>query len=1344
MDKLANIAILIPTSIVSEIIGKRVGHYEITAKLGQGGMGEVYRAVDTRLDREVAIKILPSVFADDQDRLARFGREAKVLASLDHANIASIYGVEAFEGQHCLILQLVEGEALSDRLARGALQMDEALAIGKQIASALCAAHDRGVIHRDLKPANVMITDDHTVRVLDFGLAKLSVDDPESKLGQVMASTDSNVSTVAVESTQHGMLLGTPAYMSPEQARGLMIDRRTDVWAFGCCLFEMLAGKKPFKGQTTTDLLAEVIKVDPDWTLLPAETPTTVLTLLRRCLEKETHRRLSSAGDIAITLEETSHISRIGGSTLGRVRSSADTDSEKGWNGSSSGRLAKFAAMLVLVLGFVYALFDVISDWGDPAVVAIDGIHSIAVLPFDLVGGDEALLVVASGLEEQIREDLSRIEALDRKVGSRSVKKYQGSDIDERVIASELDVDGLVYGSIRRIGDELEATIHLVHGPTANIFWTTNYSSAKPMVLKDQITLSLLEQFDVELMPEEKTYLEQSSPVGLDAYTSYRQGLARLDQFTPDSIGKAIALFEKAISQDTDFLPPYISLAHAHWLPTIWGGHTGTAKEGLDLAKGVLAKAKTRFPNEPSIERTQGYLGMIADFDWARAKEVFDRALISSSDDPEVYYQQCWYLLFVEGRYWDALRAIEKALEIYPERVAYLDALAEVYTFMGDEEKGLELNREIRDLHPNEWDRKMNVALNLKNLGIKDPSVDWLDQALVEARKGVEDSRRNPSLLAVLAEVHAARNEGQEVDSILAELTQQEAGGQFVPAVWVARVEAQRGNLDLAIKHLERGFEQREGNSFLYNLRKVDLMAMLSDHPGYWDLIQRMNYPALPINHPFFAKEQSIRFRESLDQTGKISSLAVLPFANERGEDLAGGWFSESISEEAVLRLRQASLDGLEVIGGSALNPENERTILEKARSLGVDAIVHGRFALEDETLKVWTVFTDVGTGIETPLDFREGDVSGILDLASGIVTTIAEKVRPEISNQVLNSLADDWGIDPAAFIELRKGMDALGGVSADELKGARDHFSEAMRLDPDFVLPYLELGKSIWTPTIWGQTKMNPEQAFVQANSLLATAERYAPENAEIMAARGIHALVGDWNWSSAHQYSREARANGASTIPLAWYLSLVESRCAEAESVLDDFLQRDPERLEPLLVKAAIARFQGDWNRAAEIYRAIGSSRLAWPELLYHAESLFWIDSKAEALTMAQRAIEISDRHPAALIHMAALLGFSGQKEESQKKLSEARSAVIEDDYFPSSLSAMAYLGLGDVDMALSSLESGFDEKGSWPMLELRRDTFLRLLGDEPRFWELVSAMKFPELPVYHEFHQKEQSMR
>jgi serine/threonine protein kinase/TolB-like protein len=298
------------------MIGTTLTHYRITAKLGEGGMGEVYRAIDTRLGRDVAIKVLPASISRDPQSLARFEREAKALAALNHPNIAGIHGFEADQGTHFLVLELVEGETLAERLQRGALPLNEALTISRQVAEAIQEAHEKGIIHRDLKPGNVKITPSGRVKVLDFGLAKIE----ETLRGQATAGNDTEAATIRADSTRTGVVMGTPAYMSPEQARGLEVDKRTDIWAFGCCLFECLSGQKPFRGQTATDLMAEVLKGEPAWSQLPAQTPQVVLTLLRRCLEKEPRRRLNSIGDIALTLDETTRLLSAAQSSGGRSR----------------------------------------------------------------------------------------------------------------------------------------------------------------------------------------------------------------------------------------------------------------------------------------------------------------------------------------------------------------------------------------------------------------------------------------------------------------------------------------------------------------------------------------------------------------------------------------------------------------------------------------------------------------------------------------------------------------------------------------------------------------------------------------------------------------------------------------------------------------------------------------------------------------------------------------------------------------------------------------------------------------------------------------------------------------
>src|SRR5690348_5999753 len=277
--------------------GANLGAYEILAPLGAGGMGEVYRARDTRLGRDVALKVLPEAFARDAERMARLRREAQVLASLNHPNIAAIYGFEDSGATHALVMELVEGPTLSARIKQGAIPVEEALPIARQIAEALEYAHERGIVHRDLKPGNIKITDSDAVKVLDFGLAKAV----ESDAASMDISSSPTISRMA---TQAGIILGTAAYMSPEQAKGKSVDRRTDIWAFGCVLYEMLTGKMAFSGETVTDTLAAVIRAEPDWNALPAATPQTVRNLLQRCLKKDGRQRLQSIGDARVALEE--------------------------------------------------------------------------------------------------------------------------------------------------------------------------------------------------------------------------------------------------------------------------------------------------------------------------------------------------------------------------------------------------------------------------------------------------------------------------------------------------------------------------------------------------------------------------------------------------------------------------------------------------------------------------------------------------------------------------------------------------------------------------------------------------------------------------------------------------------------------------------------------------------------------------------------------------------------------------------------------------------------------------------------------------------------------------------
>jgi len=297
-------------------VGSRLGAYDILSPLGAGGMGEVYRARDTKLGRDVALKILPASFTNDPERVARFRREAQVLASLNHPHIAQIYGLEEASGMQFLVLELVDGESLDKRIARGPIPVGEALGFAKQIAEALEAAHEKGIIHRDLKPANIALTDDGQVKVLDFGLAKAV----ETTVGS-FDPTDSPRITSPAMMTGVGVILGTAAYMAPEQAKGKAADKRSDIWAFGCVLFEILTGRRPFDGEDVSDVLAAVLRADPEWTSVGDNVPTAVRTLLRQCLAKDPHRRPGSLAVARFALDLNDVPSAIAAGSRGARRS---------------------------------------------------------------------------------------------------------------------------------------------------------------------------------------------------------------------------------------------------------------------------------------------------------------------------------------------------------------------------------------------------------------------------------------------------------------------------------------------------------------------------------------------------------------------------------------------------------------------------------------------------------------------------------------------------------------------------------------------------------------------------------------------------------------------------------------------------------------------------------------------------------------------------------------------------------------------------------------------------------------------------------------------------------------
>jgi serine/threonine protein kinase len=496
-----------------------LGQYRIQTLLGRGGMGEVYLAHDRKLGRDVAIKTLPKEFSEHPERLSRFQREARVLASLNHPNIAAIYGLDEAAGVNFLVLELVEGETLADRLKRtGPMPLDEALPVMSQVADALEAAHRKGITHRDIKPANIKLTPEGRVKVLDFGLAKV-LRKPATGPTPVEVGLD----------TGDGRILGTPRYMSPEQARGQEVDRRTDIWAFGCVLYELLTTKPALAGKTASDIIASILEREPDYKALPASTPEQVRRLIQRCLVKDAERRLPDITEARAEIESAQTHPRTPILTRRRL--------------ILAGAATAAAAMpVVLDIG---GLRERLFGTHGPR------IRSLVVLPLQNLSPEPEQEYFADGLTDALITDLSTIEGL-RVISRSSAMRYKSKRKALAEIARELQVEGAIEGTIQREGQHVHVRVNLIQASTNSSLWTESYNGELREALRMQARMaqSMARRIRGVIRPEQQARLNSRRAVEPEVYEDYLRGMYFLNKSAPADHKKGMEYLKAAIDKD--------------------------------------------------------------------------------------------------------------------------------------------------------------------------------------------------------------------------------------------------------------------------------------------------------------------------------------------------------------------------------------------------------------------------------------------------------------------------------------------------------------------------------------------------------------------------------------------------------------------------------------------------------------------------------------------------------------------------------------------------------------------------------------------------------------------------
>jgi serine/threonine protein kinase/tetratricopeptide (TPR) repeat protein len=627
--------------------GGQIGPFRIEQELGRGAAGVVYLAHDTKLDRPVAIKSLPAELMENPKARTRFSREARVLASLNHPNIAAIYEeLHETGGIGYLVLEYVPGQTLAERIAGARPKPQEALAIAQQIAEAVAAAHEHEVIHRDLKPGNIKITPEGKVKVLDFGLAKAP--------GGETADQRSTI-------TEPGRIIGTPAYMSPEQARGQQTDKRCDIWSFGCVLYEMLTGKVPFEGETVSDTLAGILEHEPDWRALPQSTPANIQVLLRRCLEKDPRRRLHDIADAAIEINETLNLP----ATAPPVTTPSISITPHAAVKAKSRRITMVIGAVVVV---VMAGITVRLVYRKPALPLSKEIR-LVVLPFENLGSSEDEYF-ATGITDAITARLATIHGL-AVISRQSAMRYKKRGKSAQQIADELRVDYILEGTVQRErpsdpNSRVRIIPQLIKVSDDAHVWAESYDNDMSEVFRVQSDLAeqVAQALNITLFKREHRALASRPTGNMEAYDYFLRGNEYYHRSVQENDLKiAVQMYEKAVELDPKFALAYAQLSRTH-AEMYWLHHDHTGQR-IEMAKKAVEKALQLDPDSPEIHLALGHYYYHGQSDWDRALEQFSVARKSQPNNSNL-------LLFIglvqrrQGKFENALANIKRASELDP------------------------------------------------------------------------------------------------------------------------------------------------------------------------------------------------------------------------------------------------------------------------------------------------------------------------------------------------------------------------------------------------------------------------------------------------------------------------------------------------------------------------------------------------------------------------------------------------------------------------------------------------------------------------------------------------------
>jgi len=823
-----------------------LSHYRIVSKIGAGGMGEVYLAQDTELDRTVAIKILPEALASDPERLRRFIQEAKAASALNHPHILTIYEIGTTETSRFIATEFIDGDTLRQRIHAG-MKLVDILDISIQAAGALAAAHVAGIIHRDIKPENIMVRPDGYIKLLDFGLAKLT--EPQDSI------TDTEAKTRARVNTSTGTVMGTTNYMSPEQAKGIHVDARTDLWSLGAVLYEMVSGHLPFAGETPNETISLILQREPP-PLAPytQEVPAELERIITKALTRDREERYQTAKDLLIDLrnfkrrlEVDAEINRTAPPEFRAVGSTRSTSSGQSRQATGSGlaagtvppgiehtassveylisgikqhKLAGAIALLVLVIGVVG-----LSAYLRARNTKVET-ESIAVLPFVNTSGDANVEYLSDGISETLINSLSRVERL-RVVARSTAFRYKGKEVDPQAVGRALNVRAVLMGRVRQVGDSLNIQVDLVDATTGAQVWGEEYDRKLSDVLtvKQDIAREVTEKLRLSLTGEQQKQMTSRDATNTEAYQFYLKGRYYWNKRTAEGIKKAIEQFQQAVDKDPTYALAYVGLADCYLILEQYVG--APASELYPKAKAYVQRA---LELDSSSAEAHASLGLINDslWLWDEAEREYQRAIELNPNYPTAHQ---WYSIHFDylGRFDQEMVELKRAQQLDPLSLIISTDLEELYLTLGDLNSALEQCQKTIQLDP-------YYPSGHGDLGSVYLKQGRHAEALKEFQKAVELSGRASDLLSSLGAGYATSGKHAEALAIVKELEEKYAKHEAIGQN-LARVYAKLGDKDQAFAWLEKDFQARSG--VLGRIKALTELEPLRSDPRFADLRRR-------------------------------------------------------------------------------------------------------------------------------------------------------------------------------------------------------------------------------------------------------------------------------------------------------------------------------------------------------------------------------------------------------------------------------------------------------------------------------------------------------------------------